>query len=355
MNNSGIPKRIMSIVLGLCLMSSAFLLVSCTITSQSVAPRVYIALGDSVSSGFGLESYSTGEYSSLVDGRHSSIFFENLEYSGFIDEYRNMAVSGYTTTMFLEMLKGLDEEFLTYFNNAYVITLNIGGNNILTPFLEYLSNLDAASGVGSLRSGAETLADAWAIIGEMTSDAEDFYNDTTYFGIDDVLSGIRNFISGTRDIVAGGRAIADGAPDAISILTGSLSEELEQILEEGVRTFLSDFNEIISWLEINAPNATIIINTIYNPIPQAVVGFPVALSKRADELINTMNQTIHEEGLARSFIVVDIHSHFENQPDLMRLNLNPSSDDFSFDIIHPNANGHILIARLHYDYFIGNR
>ena len=316
------------------------------------APRVYIALGDSVSSGFGLEGYGGAGSSILPEGRHTAVFFERLRYGGIVDGYKNKAVSGYTTSMLLERLEGIDEETLAYFRNAGVITLNIGGNNILTPFLRYLSAPQAA-GADDIRAGAEALAEAWRAMSEAMPGSGG--GNETAVNAGRVLSGIRGIMSGIGDLISGGRNIASGVSNAASTLMGYLSPQLEAALEEGVRDFLIEFNQIASWLEINAPGAAIIVNTVYNPIPHEVLGLSVALSARADELIGIINAAILRESGARGFIAVDIFSYLNNRLDMMRFNLNPFADAISFDIVHPNAQGHAFIARLHYEAFMQRR
>ena len=305
-------------------------------TNQS-SPHIYIALGDSVSSGFGLSGYA---YS--PQGVHSSIFFEKLKYNGFVDEYHNMAKSGFTTTMLLEMLTNLSADELKLFRNARVITLNIGGNNILLPFLDYLSGLQILAGADSIRTGATgLLSGVWGVIGEDGLSAGS------------VIAGIGSIVSGIGDLIAGTEEIIIGSSDIISIWRGSLSPELEAMLEEGAQAFAQEFTEIITWLKTNAQNAVLIVNTIHNPIPQEILGIiSVPVSNWANALILSMNNIILKESEKRGYLMVDLHSYLLNRLYLTDFNLNPFSARFSFDLVHPNAEGHNLIAALHYASFM---
>ena len=251
-------------------------------TPSPPPPRVYIALGDSVSSGYGLEGYLNAP-----EGRHSTLFFEMLQEGDYADEYTNMARSGFTTSMLLEKLEGLEDEELALFQNAHLITLNIGGNNILTPFLEYLSDLQLISG----------LISAWR---------------------------------------------------------GFQSPELEAMLEEGVETFAREFHEILTWLETNAPHATVIVNTIYNPIPPEILIVSLPISNWANALIGAMNDQIWAASETRGYFVADLHAHFTDRVELMQFNVNPLEGPLSLDIIHPSTEGHVLIAELHYAVFREN-
>lgn len=333
-----------------------FAITSCSSEIVEPAPRVYISLGDSVSSGFGLVGYRVGDDTARPHNRHTTIFYDLLANTGHIDMYKNKATSGYTTTMLLDMLRSADEETLSYFYNAEIITLNIGGNNILSPFLLYLSNLEAVAGGNNLRVGAETLAEAWGVIAHFMPNVEESDDDTTNeLGIMDIVSGIRDIVSGLGDLITGGREVVSGIPSVVSILLGSLSSELEQDLEIGVQAFEVEFTQIISWLNIHAPNATIVVNTVYNPIPCEIGGVTIPLSNTANTLIERMNHKIYVESDTHGFLVVDIYSYFKNRMDLIFFNLNPLSDAISFDIIHPNDAGHALIAQLHYEYFMASR
>ena len=313
-----------------------FVVIGTTSCYDQTAPHIYIALGDSVSSGYGLPGYAISP-----QGTHSSIFFEKLKKHGFVDQYHNMATSGFTTNMLLEMLNNTDTDNLSLFKNARIITLNIGGNNILLPFLNYLSGLQIIIGADSIRTGAaEVLSGTWGVARE-----PDLSVGSIIAGIGRIASGISGVIAGTEEIIAGSSGI-------VSLWRGSLSPKLEAMLEEGIQAFAQEFIEIITWLEINAPNATVIVNTIHNPIPQEILRISVPLSNWANALILSMNGIIMGESEKRGYLTVDLHSYFLNRLYLTYFNLTPFSERFSFDFVHPNAQGHDLIARLHYVSFL---
>ena len=66
-----------------------------------------------------------------------------------------------------------------------------------------------------------------------------------------------------------------------------------------------------------------------------------------------MNKIIIEESETSGYSIIDIYSNLTNKIDMMNFNLDSSLGEISFDI-HPNAEGHKLIAQLNYDYFITN-
>ena len=286
------------------LKSGVYILLLCAaifIASCADDPRYYIALGDSVSTGYGLAAH---EYS------HSLLFFNALKDKGYVDYYINMAANGSTTTTLLELLNSIDNDDARIFRNARVITLNIGGNNILGAFTNYLSNLRIAPPEA------------------------------------DILR------SGTEGIVSWARGIISDALNIFSTLAGSFSPELISGLDEAVQTFADEFYAILTWLDKNAPRAIVIVNTLYNPIPQEVLGASLEISNAANMLIESMNEVIFKESTSRNHLVTDIYSHFSHQLNLFKFNLNPFAGDLSFDIIHPNAEGHTIIAQLNFDTFM---
>jgi len=318
---------------------------------QETQPRVYIALGDSVSSGYGLAGYG---FVTPPEGRHTSLFYAKLERAGAANEYHNFATSGFTTADVLEMLRGMGSEELWLFRNARVVTLNIGGNNILTPFRSYLADLQVVSGAGNVVTGAGgVLSGAWGVIYEIMSGVESAVSDAaeTTFRIGGIVTDLGNILTGFGRLIGGVGEIIAGSPAVVSTWRGSPSADLEATLAESVGVFSSEFREIIEWIEASAPGATIIVNTIYNPIPPDILRVSVPISDWADELIASMNRAIIEESRSRGFMVSDVGGHFSQKAGLMSFNLNPLAGGLSFDIVHPNAGGHELIARLNYDSF----
>jgi len=278
-----------------------------TTLATRIEPHIYIALGDSISSGYGLDGYDEAP-----EGKHPTVFFEMLENAGYADEYHNMAQSGFTTTDLLTQLEEMSEEQLLLFREARVITLNIGGNNLLLPFLSYLSYTHEVSGFEDI------LAELGGLIGRL-------------FG------GASGNDSNTLDV--------------FSILMGNLSPELQSMLENGVDAFSYEFAEIILLLNDNAPNATVIVNTIFNPIPQELLGIYLPISSVAETLIDSMNAVITENSEVLGYFVSDIHASLSNRAELFEFNINPFVGPLSFDPVHPNEKGHYLIAELNYATF----
>ena len=311
-------------------------------------PTGFIALGDSVSSGYGLSGYLQSPA-----GVHVNILYRSLEEAGYVDNFRNLAVSGFTTTNLLDLLHGLPDECVEYFNQARFVTINIGGNNVLTPFIEYLLELQVVGGFDNIVTGAGgVLSGAWSIIYEIASGVGTIISDDDVsFDIRGMVSGFGAIISGFGDFISGAGDVIGGSPNVVDTWRGNLSPELESMLDEGIQNFHTEFLDIIRWLGEHAPRATVIVNTIYNPIPQDILRISVPISNWANELILAMNEIIIYEGEVYGLLVVDVFSYFSQRLDLMRVNLNPLAGPLSIDIIHPNDEGHALLAGFQYAAF----
>ena len=327
-------------------------------------PLIYIALGDSVSAGYGARS---------LDEMHTSIFFELLKNDGHANEYVNMAVNGLTTSALLSLLDASDEHDLVIFQNASVITLNIGGNNILLPFIRHMPDpeemdkmiseamsfvLEAESLLREIVSFVTESQDTIIEVSDIATDIKGIADNLRFsdiFRIHDIIRRASAVLGDTIEVIDAVTGfetavvdILDRAADlellsAISLFLGSFPPELENELEKEVQSFSDDFAQIISWLEDNAPNAAIIVNTVYNPVPAHVFGLPLNLSGRANDLVQSINEVIHKESSSGRYIVSDVYSIMSDRLDMMNVSL---------DIIHPNPAGHGLIAHQNYDDYL---
>jgi Lysophospholipase L1 and related esterases len=229
-----------NILLIIILLSLLFSLISCDLLVPQ--PKYYIALGDSIPSGYGLEfseeSYPAVFYNLIKDN----------DYTNYVDEYFNMAVSGYTTTNLLEMFDNMDREQLSYIKNARIITLNIGGNNVLVPFLEYLNDLKVKSGAENIKTGAgDILTETEELLYVIIAEAEKVSSesDKTKTGFDDFILKLREIASSLLDgilkTIDGAWNILLGTPEAVSTFSGSFTPELTEKLDNGIKTFSNEF------------------------------------------------------------------------------------------------------------------
>jgi len=309
-------------------------------------PRVYIALGDSVSTGFGVDSAD----------RYTTLFFDKLVEDDYADEYINMAVNGNTTTSLLSSLYNMDEYCLDYFRNAEVITVNIGGNNVLAPFLAHMPSTDEMLEIINealeFASESKDMADE---IMDVISEVRNIMENASVIEAIAFLTSIRKTFSTLQDTVELFQRASDlEVFELASFLLEPLPAEIEDDMDKGVNAFEDEFIKIINWLEENAPDAVIIVNTVYNPIPQDFLGSSIESYDAVNSQILSMNNIIQRESQAKGFLVSDVYTRFNKEDsvlDLMNFGMDMSALIFSFDFIHPNKEGHKIIAELNYDSF----
>jgi lysophospholipase L1-like esterase len=240
-------------------------------------------LGDSVAAGFGLPGYRAAP-----QGGNVTLLYEMLKAEGFVDRYENLAVSGHTTGDLLGVLDGIGGDGLKMFAEARVVSINIGGNNILEPFMAHISGL-----------------------------------------------GTQNPISGLLGLA--------------SLVGGSFPPALDAALDEGVGRYGEELGRAIDWLKEHAPDAVIIVNTVYHSIPKEIMGISVgAVATRADGLIDRMNGVIYALSEEKGFLVADVYGQMSGRVDLTISNFDTGAGAISFDVVHPNADGHRLIAEIKY-------
>ena len=86
----------------------------------------YVALGDSLATGFGAETSYVEEYARWIG-----------EQTGSQVEVTNLAVDGWTSTDLLQALRG-DEQMRSAVSEAHVVTWDIGGNDLLAALWSFL-------------------------------------------------------------------------------------------------------------------------------------------------------------------------------------------------------------------------
>lgn len=226
-------KRFLSVVLVIALILS-FPMMGVS-AQESGAPLRGVALGDSVPAFYGVD-----EGDGYVARLSELLYDEGIDIA-----FTNLAVSGLTTQTLLALLE--DGDVLAALRDADVITLNIGGNNILIPFINVIMQQLAALGI------------------------------TDFSAI---------------------------PPQQLMELAAmKLTDEQMAPLMAGVAAFEQDFPAIISTLYMTAPNAKIYVNTVYNPIP-ALLG----VHEAAELLITSINKIIADA--ADYYAVVDIYAAF---------------------------------------------
>ena len=240
-----------------------------------------------------------------------------MSQNGFVDQITdkygynltNKADNGETSQSLLDKLNS--GSLKSDIENADVITLTIGGNDLMNAFYDFLAEKYNAS--------AQKDYD-----GEKIKEILMDENDEEYAAV--IMTAILNMSSFQE---------SSQATNAISV-------------------FEENLNDIISYIETNNPNAWIIITTQYNPykfLPQQGKDEPGM--EETLELINTsfeqgvqqLNQVIKNINTSSStFAVADVYERFndaEENPCNATYDINTSKLNLDF---HPNEYGHGLIA-----------
>ncbi|MBE0451326.1 MAG: SGNH/GDSL hydrolase family protein [Clostridia bacterium] len=267
------------------------------VTKQGI---VYTALGDSI-------AYGTGA-TDLVG--YTDLFNEHLNKKLGNEKYFNMSYDGATSE---DLLISLNDPF-DYFGAqtaivaSEVITISIGGNDLLGPFLEALGGV-----VYNFYLNPDYTVDFESLLADLSEWENDL---TTHYQFNEMLTG--------------------------------LSSELPGL----VYNFTSNWVIIINRIRELNPNADIYVNTVFNPLK-----FSPRLYQFADPAIQGLNVPIHYFAGIFDYKVVDVYSIFEAYGNPNRLVVGDLSTlafmvdpDYSGPIpLHPTDMGYKLIFNMHKD------
>ena len=250
----------------------------------------YVALGDSISAGFGLKTPEREGFASILAK-------DNYELT-------NLAISGNTASGILEQLK--TDKVKASVKKADVVTITCGGNDLMhslyTVVVEYYNQKHGTN--YSKQDIMNELAD------QNSTDMK--------FGLTDLLSLV--------DIV-------DGFVD---------EPAFNEALELYKNNMFSDDGIIATLLSLN-PDVKIVIATQYHPYAvfkdHSVYGVLYSGVKPCVEKLNS----VIKENADKGYLVADVYTAFSNQKN------NLCNADYKDGIqldFHPNANGHKLIAEV---------
>ncbi len=273
----------------------SIILVSISLITQNVFASQnvnYVAIGDSISTGYGLDDYNfeTKNVDSFVNLLDKQLNTNTI----------NLAVDGIDSTEFLTMLKTMDNTQKEILQKADIITLTIGGNNILKPLKKAINMIQIT------HNKIITPREILTII---------FEKDKDYFEnfISEVTSNVLKF-TGTE----------------------------QNLFQDG------DFFKIIEELRLINNDAQILVQTIYNPYKK--LELPTEFNLLIETALNSMNTTIKQNAtLTEKYMVVDIYTTFNES----NFSLTNAFIEFYITFIkipikvdfdpHPNKFGHYLI------------
>lgn len=242
---------------------------------------VYVALGDSICRGYGLDNADVERYSA----RLREMLALDMPSYNFV-EY-NYGVNGQTSTELIDYISNGNTPML---RGADIVTVSIGANNVLSTTIDMIAQYSVLSTVTD-----ESLRNA------------------------SLPSLFTNFKIKTDD---------------------------------GIADFSVDLPKIVSSIRELAPDAKIIIQTIYNPYKSLddvldFVDTKVLVREMSDELVSRLNSIIKENASSLGYTVADVYSAFADVYDVINAEYAENEAFAGYDP-HPNKKGHQLIAETIY-------
>lgn len=270
-----------------------------TASAGAEAPDRLLVLGDSITTGYGLDGYVQG------DNTSASASFSNMLAAGLeLDShtYVNLAVDGQTSA---ELLDGLDTDEAA---NSDCIIISIGGNDYLIPLIEAI-----AAAVENNTSLIEQLG--------ITPDTSSTEKSLSTLGLAVLLDQSGEILSKIASDVA--------------------SDDNVEALTEIVGTTVKNVGEIAQKIyEVN-PDAEIFLLNIYNPFDGAAVFGEI--STLADTILSGIRNGYDD--IAAEYTTNGYELNIINSSAAFDGNASLYTNILQLDI-HPNAAGHRLILEL---------
>ena len=277
-------KRILSTLLALCL---ALSLLPASALAAGGEQKSYVALGDSITTGYGLAENETGFAKQVADSNGYTL--------------TNLAQDGATSTDLLEVVKS--EANADTLKNADLITITIGGNDLMNALYAYL--------------------------------AEEYnkQNSDTSITAEDVKASLAGTLSEIPQVEML-RFAASKIPDFPNSTAANTA----------LYTFATNFSSIISAIKAANSTAQLIVVNQYNPYGHLTTGTGVlSLDLSAiDTAVRALNTVISSSAESADYTVADVYTKFE-QAENNPCNASVSLPSINLDF-HPNATGHGLIA-----------
>ncbi|MGN1415391.1 MAG: SGNH/GDSL hydrolase family protein [Oscillospiraceae bacterium] len=229
-----------------------------------------LVLGDSITTGYGLEGYVSGDNSSAADSFANRLSADHSSYT-------NLAVDGRTSAQLLEALS--DEDTISAAENADDIVISIGGNDFLMPMVTAIQM--------SMMSDPEILQG----IKDGTMTQEDFMEKAMEMDIEGaVINAVNNVDIG--------------------------------LTEENVTGILDKIYEV-------NPDVNVYILTVYDPF-EDVEGME-AYSEAAENMLPQLNGAIENAAAEHeTAYIIDVYSafkgHAEEYTNIPEMDIHPNKE-----------------------------
>lgn len=282
-------KRLKSIILSalICIaFCCPFFVCGGNYVNAASGKNVYAAFGDSIAAGYALDGYSDGQKTAPKES------YQALVGRFLKTDSHNYAVTGDDSNDCIEILNSeVADEHLA---KADVITLSIGSNDLLLPFI-------------------------YRLMKELEIDPGSIDPANPMAGID--ITSISKYYQKLKQLL--------------------LEFENDAQFHAQTAAFPEKLDTILSMLKEKAPNARIYVTNLYNPF-LCVQG----LGETADIYIKEMNEAFDAD--AEDYTLIDVYSPFKEDPSCTNFRMDLSSltgADINVDP-HPSVKGHKTIASL---------
>lgn len=271
------------VILALCALVMALAMLPVRALAEEA--KVYVALGDSTTSGYGLASAETEAFPALVAAERG---YELVNLSS--DE-------GVTSATVLERLA--DPAVLAEVQRADVVTLTVGGNDLLGALYAFLAEQYAADNPGAALTPEQ-------IVAALTADEPDLA----------LVTALMGYVS---EFAA--------SPQAAQALEG----------------FGANLAGVVAAVSEASPDAELVVITQYNPYERIANFATVELVDAVDAGVLALNAVIANGTSVGSYTVVDSYGALTASEENPYNAYFASVADFNLDF-HLNALGHQLVA-----------
>ena len=303
-------KMIQKLIRSALALSMAVQLLAVPALAAEDAP-VYLALGDSISTGYGL-SAENQRFSSLVAAKLPGYTIHNE------------AQDGYTTVDVYNLIStgALDDKIA----NADLITLTCGGNDMMdTLYEEIAANFNSKQGV--INAGKQILPDDVPkyLAGHEGYDLGLRFNALLKLAAESTICGTDN---------------GDPVPFFAS-----------KAFSDALNAFETSLYDVTNYVRTLNPDAHFIVNTQYNPYksfefidPDATgASMYTAMYEKICPCLDALNNVISSNAAEIGYAIADVFTAFEPyKGTLCNAKANGMSPELDF---HPNAEGHKVIAQ----------
>ena len=254
---------------------------------------VYLALGDSISTGYGLAEGEKG-FAWIVAEEHGYTLI-------------NRAVNGNVAPGILAQLA--DPALLKDVEKAELITVTCGGNDLMALLFQQLTEVYNANVPQAMTSLKIQAQDVVAIM----SDGEDPRQPA---------------------LMAAAQAVLGGNAEM-----GVIPFVQSDAMKNGLDAYLKTMGAVMEIIRSVNPDVKIILATQYNPY-NWFTGDYAGLNQSVNAGVMALSKCISDAAAVMGYQVADVHTAFAASADNL---MNASMEPLNLDV-HPNADGHAVIA-----------